>query len=108
MGLPWLSVFGRSFFAAFHCAQKDRGAKPGRGGVTNNLTRRLSEHANKVNPGFTARYNCHHLVYYEHFKYINDTISREKYLKGILCSKKEKLISDFNPEWKFLNGAFVN
>jgi len=77
-------------------------------GVTNNLSRRLSEHENKVNPGFTARYNCHYLVYYDQFQYINDAIAREKSLKGLLRSKKDKLISDFNPDWKFLNKKFDN
>jgi putative endonuclease len=75
-------------------------------GVTNDLARRLSEHELKINKGFTSRYNCHHLVYYENFKYINDAIAREKYLKGILRSKKEKLIADFNPAWNFLNQRF--
>lgn len=75
--------------------------------VTNSLSRRLAEHQNKMNVGFTSRYNCHYLVYYEKFKYINDAIAREKYLKGILRSKKQKLISEFNPEWKFLNNLLT-
>ncbi len=31
-------------------------------GVTNNLERRISEHKNKVNKGFTAKYNVYKLV----------------------------------------------
>ena len=34
---------------------------------------------------------------------MNDAIAREKEIKGWLRIKKDKLINDFNPEWKFLN-----
>jgi putative endonuclease len=72
-------------------------------GVTNDLQRRIYEHANGLLPGFTKKYNCHFLVYYEHFQNIDDAISREKELKKWRREKKEKLIIEFNPEWKFLN-----
>jgi len=32
---------------------------------TNDLARRIYEHKNKINIGFTARYNVDSLVYYE-------------------------------------------
>ncbi len=38
-------------------------------GVTGNLLRRVSEHKNKLLPGFTCRYNLTRLVYYESFAY---------------------------------------
>lgn len=47
-------------------------------GVTNNLTRRLKEHISGTIPGFTKKYNCKELVYYEQFDYINNAINREK------------------------------
>lgn len=34
-------------------------------GVTNNLQRRFLEHHEKQNDGFTAKYNCNKLVFYE-------------------------------------------
>ena len=34
-------------------------------GMTNNLERRVYEHKEKVLPGFTSRYNCGKLVYFE-------------------------------------------
>jgi putative endonuclease len=71
-------------------------------GVTNNLIRRLEEHKNGSGD-FTSRYNCFYLLYWEHHQYINNAIAREKEIKGWRRSKKEALINDFNPEWKFLN-----
>lgn len=47
-------------------------------GVTNNLFRRVAEHKAKVNKGFTTKYNCNKLVYFESFLSITDAIGREK------------------------------
>src|SRR5436853_6747862 len=74
-------------------------------GVTNNLEQRLIEHyIDRIEQKtFAGKYNCHLLLFYESFKYIKDAIAREKEIKGWTRAKKVKLISDFNPEWKFLN-----
>ena len=72
-------------------------------GVTNDLQRRIYEHEHGLIPGFTKKYNCHYLVYYEHFQQIDDAIGREKVLKKWRREKKEKLINEFNSKWKFLN-----
>lgn len=72
-------------------------------GVTNDLQRRLYEHENGINPGFTKKYNCHFIIYYEHFTFIQHAIDREKEIKKWRREKKEKLIASFNPDWKFLN-----
>jgi putative endonuclease len=76
-------------------------------GVTNDLTRRLQEHAeNKGNPKtFAGKYHCHNLVYYEHFTHINYAIDREKEIKKWSRAKKNALIASLNPEWEFLNEA---
>lgn len=63
-------------------------------GVTNDLQSRTYEHENSLIPGFSKKYNCNFLVYYEHFLEIKKAIEREK---------KDKIIFEFNPEWKFLN-----
>ncbi len=68
-------------------------------GVTNNLKRRIYEHKNKVIPGFTKKYNVNKLVYFEHFKNINDAIQREKQLKKWNRSWKNDLINKTNPKW---------
>ena len=71
-------------------------------GVTNNLMRRVFEHKNKINKGFTAKYNCEKLVYYEHFTEIEYAIRREKQIKGWKRFKKINLIKALNPDWKDL------
>ncbi len=76
-------------------------------GVTNNLRRRLSEHKNKLNPtSFTAKYNTHYLVYYEHFSWIQLAIAREKEIKLMGRKLKLDLIKEFNPTLEFLNDRF--
>ncbi len=71
-------------------------------GMTNNLLRRLKEHQNGVNKGFSKRYNCCYLVYYERFNKVTLAIAREKENKNWRREKKNALISQFNPEWMFL------
>lgn len=74
-------------------------------GVTNNIKERLYFHQNPLpfSKAYTARYKCFYLVYFEHFFEIDDAIKREKEIKGWSRTKKEILISKFNPSWKFLN-----
>jgi len=72
-------------------------------GVTNDLDSRLQQHIDGENKGFTKKYNCHYLVYYEEHGDINDAIVREKEIKKWRRSKKDELINRFNPDWKFLN-----
>ena len=62
-------------------------------GVTNSLDQRLTEHNFAKSSSFTGKYNCHYLLYYEHFQYINRAIEREKQIKGWLRKKKEELIN---------------
>lgn len=71
-------------------------------GVTNNLARRVYEHKEKLVDGFTKKYNLTKLVYYEVFDDPTNAIKREKTLKNLLRSKKEKLIQTQNPLWKDL------
>ena len=71
-------------------------------GVTNDINRRVQEHRSKSIPGFTQRYNCTKLVYYEMFSDINQAIDREKQIKKWRREKKENLIKTMNPEMKDL------
>ncbi|MGD0037346.1 MAG: GIY-YIG nuclease family protein [Bacteroidota bacterium] len=76
-------------------------------GMTNDLERRLYEHKNKFVKEFTARYNIHKLVYYEHTTDVYQAIAREKEIKKWRREKKNKLAETMNPEWKDLsNGWF--
>ncbi len=74
-------------------------------GVTNSLARRLLEHR-KPNAGYSGRYLCHQLVYYEKHQYINNAIKRETELKTWRREKKIQLIHSFNPGWKDLGYLF--
>ena len=68
-------------------------------GVTSNLKKRIWEHKNHVVKGFTDKYNCENLVYFECFLDIKDAIEREKYIKGKKRVFKENLINEINPKW---------
>ena len=74
-------------------------------GFTTNLKERLYYHQNPEanSKAFTAKYNCSYLVYWEHFTNVDTAIERETQLKKWRREKKDILISDFNPEWRFLN-----
>ena len=67
-------------------------------GVTNDLLRRVREHKNGISGGFTFKYSCHKLVYYESFSDIEQAIGREKVLKGWKRFRKDALIDTINPE----------
>jgi putative endonuclease len=71
-------------------------------GVTNDLERRVYEHKNKENDGFTAKYNMNRLVYFEDTDDISDAIQREKTLKKWLRKWKIELIETDNPNWEDL------
>ncbi len=68
-------------------------------GFTNDLTRRIFEHKNKLSPGFTSKYNADQLVYFEKFDFADAAIKREKQIKGYSRIKKDTLINLFNPGW---------
>jgi putative endonuclease len=72
-------------------------------GVTNDLVRRVAEHKAKINKGFTYKYNCDKLVYYEIFSLMITAIAREKQLKNWKREWKDSLINEINPEWKDLS-----
>ena len=74
-------------------------------GMTNDLERRLEEHVENAGntATFAGMYHCNNLVFYERYTFVDHAIEREKEIKKWRRSKKEALISSFNPEWKFLN-----
>ncbi|MFA6588285.1 MAG: GIY-YIG nuclease family protein [Patescibacteria group bacterium] len=72
-------------------------------GVTNSLIHRVLEHKNGLVEGFTKKYKCQKLVYYEETDDISAAIAREKQLKKWRREKKVKLIDTINPGWKDLS-----
>ena len=68
--------------------------------ITNNLSRRLYEHKNKIIDGYTKKYNVNKLVYFEEFSQVHNAIEAEKKIKGWTRIKKEQRIKSKNPTWK--------
>ena len=66
-------------------------------GVTNDLERRIAEHRAKLIPGFSAKYNCDRLVWFEEFANANEAIEMEKRIKGWRREKKLALIAEKSP-----------
>ena len=71
-------------------------------GMTNDLMRRILEHKNKINEGFSKRYGLVKLVYYEIFKKPLEAITREKRIKKWKRQWKIELIEFMNQDWKDL------
>jgi predicted GIY-YIG superfamily endonuclease len=71
-------------------------------GVTSNLPRRTFEHREGTIPGFTSRYGCKLLVWYELHATMEAAIAREKQIKGGSRKKKLALIEAMNPSWRDL------
>lgn len=76
-------------------------------GITNNILRRIYEHKEKLEEGFTQKYNVNKLVYYEIFDDPENAIKREKSLKNLVRRKKIALIEKENPEWKDLYNTLI-
>jgi putative endonuclease len=72
-------------------------------GYTSDLVRRVQEHKDGVVKGFTQKYKCHILVYYEVTDDADAAMEREKQIKGGSRSKKIELIESINPEWRDLS-----
>lgn len=74
-------------------------------GITNDLEIRLDQHyENRGEQNtFAGRYYCFNLVYWERHQYVEYAIEREKEIKKWRRAKKEALINELNPDWKFLN-----
>lgn len=72
-------------------------------GVTGDLRKRVFQHKWKEHDGFTARYNCDRLVWFERHQDVRRAIAREKELKGWRREKKVALIEALNPTWADLS-----
>jgi len=68
-------------------------------GVTSNLPQRVWQHREGSLGGFTARYGCRMLVWFELHGDMEHAILREKQLKGGSRQKKLALIESSNPAW---------
>ncbi|HEV7324321.1 MAG TPA: GIY-YIG nuclease family protein [Bosea sp. (in: a-proteobacteria)] len=70
--------------------------------VTSNLPERVWQHREGLTPGFTKRYGCKILVWYQSHERMDEAIGREKQLKGGSRAKKLALVEAMNPNWRDL------
>ncbi len=68
-------------------------------GVTSSLLHRIHQHREGLTDGFSKRYGCTRLVWYETHGDMPTAIAREKQLKGGSRVKKIALIEATNPDW---------
>ena len=68
-------------------------------GVTRDLHKRVFQHKWREHDGFTERYNCDRLVWFESYQDVSKAIAREKQLKGWRREKKIAIIENTNPAW---------
>ena len=68
-------------------------------GVTNNLSRRVSEHKDKVVNSFSSKYNCTKLVWFIETQNIKSAIYKEKQMKKWKREFKNNIINELNPDW---------
>ena len=68
-------------------------------GVTSDLAQRAHQHRTAAVDGFTKRYGCKLLVWYELHQRVDEAIAREKQIKGGSRAKKLALIEAMNPYW---------
>jgi putative endonuclease len=71
-------------------------------GVTSDLVKRVFQHRTGVIDGFTKRYDCKILVWFEIHDRIDEAIGREKRIKEWKRGWKLGLIETGNPDWEDL------
>ena len=60
-------------------------------GLTDDITRRVAEHKNKIFEGFTAKYNVSMLVYFEGHETYDEAYTRERQMKKMEKNLETKL-----------------
>lgn len=74
-------------------------------GVTSDLVKRASEHRHGMVPGFTKKYGCKLLVWYEACDDLQDARLRELQMKKWKRLWKISTIEMMNPDWRDLYPA---
>jgi putative endonuclease len=67
--------------------------------MTSEIEIRVRQHKDGSFEGYSKKYNCNRLVWFERHPYVHDAIAREKQLKGWSRAKKIWLIERDNPSW---------
>lgn len=68
-------------------------------GVTSDLSGRIWNHKEGSIPGFSKRYGCTMLVWFEVHETMESAIAREKQIKEWKRAWKLRLIEERNPDW---------
>lgn len=76
-------------------------------GVTSDLPKRAWQHREGLVDGFSKRYGCKLLVWYELHETMESAILREKQIKAGSRKKKVALIVEDNPEWRDLYSKII-
>ena len=76
-------------------------------GVTSDLIQRVWQHREGVADGFTKKYGCKTLVWYEHAPDIESAIRREKQMKEWKRRWKLRVIEELNPNWDDLFASLL-
>lgn len=71
-------------------------------GVTSDLLPRIALHREGQIEGFTQKYGCKLLVWYEQHALMHEAIKREKQIKRWHRKWKLELIEKENPDWRDL------
>ena len=71
-------------------------------GSTDDLSRRIWEHKQKLTPGFTSAYDVTILVWHERYERLIEARHREYAIKKWRRAWKLRLIEELNPEWRDL------
>lgn len=77
-------------------------------GSTGDLSKRVFEHKEKAQPGFTSKYGVHMLVWFESYEARENAFRRERQIKEWRRSWKLRLIEESNPDWRDLYGDLNN
>ena len=76
-------------------------------GVTSNLIQRVYQHKYADVEGFTKKYGCKMLSWFEQHESMESAILREKQIKAGSRAKKLQLIEDMNSDWLDLYAGLV-
>lgn len=76
-------------------------------GVTSELAIRIHKHKESILDGFSSKYSCKLLVYYEAHPNMESAIQREKKIKAGSRAKKLQLIQNTNSNWDDLYETIV-
>ena len=71
-------------------------------GVTSNLVQRVHQHRNGLIEGFTKKYDCKFLVWFQAFDNVDEARRRDLQMKEWRRAWKLREIEAINPDWNDL------